>query len=235
MLPHEAEDGLQTEVAGEAITIEEHRLERLIETLSLASAGAFKEATSRIEPVEPDQFGYIEETLRIFLTELETSKEQGEQALAKLRAAKLELEQKLETIERQQIAIQELSTPIIDVWDDILTLPVIGLMDAARATDMTEKLLRRVVDARARWVLVDLTGVRSMDLATAEHLIRLARSVRMVGCRCVVTGIGPDIALMLVELGVGLEDLTPMRSLRDGLKYCLAHLARGGRAQDPRR
>lgn len=232
MLHREAEAGLQSEVGGGAITIEEDRLERLVEAVSLAAAGAFKEATGHLDPVEPDRFGFIEESLRIFLTELDASKEQAEQALAKLHAAKLDLEQKLETIERQQIAIQELSTPIIDVWDDILTLPVIGLMDEARATDMTEKLLRRVVDARARWVLVDLTGVRAMDSATADHLLRLARSVRMIGCRCIVTGISPDIALMLVELGVGLEDLTPMRSLREGLKHCLADRARSGGAQD---
>lgn len=234
MLLREAEDGLQTKGGGEAITIEEDRLERLVEAVSLASAGAFKEATGHLDPVEPDRFGYIEEALRIFLIELEASKEQADLALVKLQAAKLDLERKLETIERQQLAIQELSTPIIDVWDDILTLPVIGLMDEARATDMTEKLLRRVVDARARWVLVDLTGVRAMDSATADHLIRLARSVRMIGCRCIVTGISPDIALMLVELGVGLEDLTPMRSLREGLKHCLAARAPGGGAQDRR-
>jgi rsbT co-antagonist protein RsbR len=235
MLLHEAEDRLQIEGGEGAITIEEGRLERLIEAVSLASAGAFKEATGHLGPVKPDRFGHIEEAIRIFLMELAISKEQAEQALAKLHAAKLDLEQKLETIEHQQIAIQELSTPIIDVWDDILTLPVIGLMDEARATGMTEKLLRRVVDARARWVLVDLTGVRSMDSATADHLIRLARSVRMIGCRCIVTGISPDIALMLVELGVGVEELTPMRSLREGLKHCLADRERGGRAQDPRR
>ena len=125
----EAEDGLQTDDGEGAITIEEDRLERLIGAVSLASAGAFKEATRHLDPVEPDRFGYIEESLRIFLTELEASKEQAELALAKLQAAKLDLEQKLETIDRQQLAIQELSTPIIDVWDDILTLPVIGLMN----------------------------------------------------------------------------------------------------------
>jgi rsbT co-antagonist protein RsbR len=230
--PGDREGGLQSEGDG-AIMIAGERIERVLDSLSLATAGAFKEAMASLASLEPDRFGFIEEALRVFLSELETTREEGDRALLELQEAKLDLEKKLETIERQQVAITELSTPIIDVWDDILTLPVVGPMDSVRATDMAEKLLRRVVDARARWVLVDLTGVSSMDLETADHLIRLARSVRMIGGRCIVTGISPDIARVLVELGVGLEDLTPLRSVREGLKHCMAERARLGRAQEP--
>lgn len=225
---------MHDEGSGGAITVDGERLERLLDVVSLATAGAFVEAMSRLERVEQDRLGFIEEALRLFLGELEAAREQREQALEEIRVANQELEQKLAMIERQALAIEQLSTPIIDIWDDVLTLPVVGLMDASRATDMAEKLLHRVVEVRARWVLVDLTGVHTVDLGTADHLLRLARSVRMIGSRCIVTGISPDVALAFVQIGVGLEDLTPMRSLRDGLKHCLAERAkaRGAPEQD---
>jgi rsbT co-antagonist protein RsbR len=204
------------------IEIDEERLERVIEAVALASTGAFDEATGRFGAVEQDSFGVIEEALRVFLMELKTAREQSESAVAELKLAKLDLEQKLETIEQQQAAIRELSAPIIDVWDDVLTLPLVGLIDTKRAVDMTDKLLHRVVEVRAKWVLLDLTGVSVVDSMTADHLIKLAKAVQLIGCRCIVTGIGPGIAQTLVALGVSLGDLRPMRSLKQGLKYCIS-------------
>jgi rsbT co-antagonist protein RsbR len=204
------------------VVIDEERLERVIEAVALASTGAFDEATGRFGAVEQDSFGVIEEALRVFLMELKSAREQSESAVAELKLAKLDLEQKLETIEQQQAAIRELSAPIIDVWDDVLTLPLVGLIDTRRAVDMTDKLLHRIVEVRARWVLLDLTGVSVVDSMTADHLIRLAKSVQLIGCRCIVTGVGPDIAQTLVALGVSLGDLRPMRSLKQGLKYCIS-------------
>lgn len=204
------------------ITISEDRLERVIEAVALASTGAFDEATTRIEGIEQDAFGVIEEALRVFLVELRVAKEQSEQAVGELQTAKLDLEQKLRTIELQRDAIRELSAPIIDMWDDILTLPLIGLIDTQRAVDMTDKLLHRLVETRAKWVIIDLTGVSVIDSMTADHLIKLAKCVRLLGGRCILTGIGPNIARTLVALGVALDDLTPMRSLKEGLKHCLA-------------
>jgi rsbT co-antagonist protein RsbR len=208
------------------VAIDEERIERVIEAVALASTGAFEEATSRFSTVDQDTFGVIEEALRVFLMELKIAKEQSEQAVAEMRAAKMELEQKLEMIERQQAAIRELSAPIIDVWNDVLTLPVIGLIDAKRAVDMTDKLLHRIVETRAKWVLIDLTGVSVVDSTTADHLIRLAKAVELIGCKCIVTGIGPGIAQTLVALGISLGDLRPMRSLKQGLKFCISARAR---------
>jgi rsbT co-antagonist protein RsbR len=204
------------------LVIDEERLERGIEAVALASTGAFEEATERFGAVQQDSFGIIEEALRVFLMELKSAREQSESAVAELKAAKVELEQKLETIEKQQSAIRELSAPIIDVWDDVLTLPLVGIIDQRRAVDMTDKLLHRVVEARARWVLLDLTGVTVVDSMTAEHLVKLAKAVQLIGCRCIVTGIGPGIAQTLVALGVSLGDLRPMRTLKAGLKYCIS-------------
>ena len=211
------------------ISIDEERLERVIEAVALASTGAFEEATGRFSTAAQDAFGVIEEALRVFLLELKTAREQSESALNELSIAKLDVEQKLDMIERQQAAIRELSAPIIDVWDDILTLPLIGLIDTKRAVDMTDKLLHRVVETRAKWVLIDLTGVSVVDSMTADHLIKLAKAVQLIGGRCILTGIGPGIAQTLVALGLSLEDLKPMRSLKQGLKYCIAASAEEGR------
>lgn len=204
------------------VVIDEERLERVIEAVALASTGAFEEATGRFSTVEQDSFGVIEEALRVFLMELKSAREQSESAVAELKTAKIELEQKLDMIEKQQAAIRELSAPIIDVWDDVLTLPLVGLIDTKRAVDMTDKLLHRVVETRARWVLIDLTGVSVVDSMTADHLIKLAKAVQLIGCRCILTGIGPGIAQTLVALGVSLGELRPMRSLKQGLKYCIS-------------
>lgn len=204
------------------VVIDEERLERVIEAVALASTGAFEEATGRFSTVEQDSFGVIEEALRVFLMELKSAREQSESAVAELKTAKIDLEQKLETIERQQAAIRELSAPIIDVWDDVLTLPLVGLIDTKRAVDMTDKLLHRVVETRARFVLLDLTGVSVVDSMTADHLIKLAKAVQLIGCRCILTGIGPGIAQTLVALGVSLGELRPMRSLKQGLKFCIS-------------
>src|SRR5690242_14958839 len=87
-----------------------------------------------------------------------------------------ELEDKLGTIEQQRAAIRELSTPIMEVWEGILCLPVVGVMDSTRAADMTDALLRAVVASRARFTIIDITGIEAMDTSTADHFLRMAKA-----------------------------------------------------------
>jgi rsbT co-antagonist protein RsbR len=145
-----------------------------------------------------------------------------EEALLALNAAKLDLEQQLQTIERQRVTIRELSLPIVDVWDEILALSIVGAVDAMRASDIMDELLRRVTEARARWVILDVTGMPAIDEQIAERLVRVARAVQLLGCACIVTGISPRIARMFTELGINLEHIKPLRSLKQGLKHCMA-------------
>ena len=145
-----------------------------------------------------------------------------EAALLELGAAKLDLEQQLQTIERQRVTIRELSLPIVDVWDEILALSIVGPVDAMRASDMMEELLRRVVEAQARWVILDVTGMPTIDEQVAERLVRVARAVQLLGCACIVTGISPRIARLFAELGINLEHIKPLRSLKEGIKHCMA-------------
>jgi rsbT co-antagonist protein RsbR len=130
-----------------------------------------------------------------------------------------ELEDKLATIEQQRLAIRELSTPIMEVWEGILCLPIVGIMDSTRSADMTDALLRAVVATRARCTIIDITGIEVMDTSTADHFLRMAKAVQLLGAACVLTGLNPQIAQTLVHMDVDLGDLVTHRSLRDALQH----------------
>lgn len=193
----------------------------MLEVLSLAAAGALDEALAHTPTLHEDRFGLLEQGLQMFLLELQSALHDSRTAMAALKSAHDEIEDKLATIAGQQRAIHELSAPLLDVWDGVLAAPLVGEIDQTRALELTEKLLARVVASRTRWVLLDLTGLREVETGTAEHLLGLARAVRLVGGRCVLTGIHPRTAQTFVELGVHL-DLVAFPSLREGLRHCLA-------------
>jgi len=124
----------------------------------------------------------------------------------------------------QQETIHAMSTPIIQIWDNILTLPVVGLVDSVRAADMKDALLSIVASSHARFAIIDLTGVDTVDTATADHLLQIMRAVTLLGACGVVTGIQPGVAQILVSLGVEMGEVITLRSLREGLRYCLRRL-----------
>lgn len=147
---------------------------------------------------------------------------QGEQQRGS--AHRRELEEKLATIERQREAIRELSTPIMEVWGGILCLPVVGVLDSTRSSEMTEALLRAIVEKKARCAIVDITGIQVMDTATADHFLRMARAVRLLGAECVLTGIHPNIAQTIVHMGVEMTGIATHRSLRSALQHYVGRL-----------
>ena len=128
-----------------------------------------------------------------------------------------ELEEKIATIEQQRAAIRELSTPIMEVWNGVLCLPIVGVVDTVRSAEMTSALLRTIVEKQTRCAIIDITGIEVMDTSTAEHFIRMARAVRLLGAKCVITGINPHIAQTIVHMGVELADVVTHRTLRDAL------------------
>lgn len=132
-------------------------------------------------------------------------------------AYRRELEEKLSMIEAQRAAIKELSTPIIEVWDGVLCLPVVGVLDSVRSAEMTEALLSAIVDKRAACAIVDITGIQVMDTGTADHFMRMAKAVGLLGAECVLTGVNPSIAQTIVHMGVDLSDVLTYRSLRSAL------------------
>ena len=128
-----------------------------------------------------------------------------------------DLEEKLATIERQRAAIRELSTPIIEVWDGGLCMPIVGVLDTARSVEMTESLMRAIMDKKARCVIIDITGIDVMDTRTADHFIRMAKALRHLGTYCYLTGMKPIIAQTIVDMGIDMSDVATRRNLRAAL------------------
>jgi rsbT co-antagonist protein RsbR len=124
-------------------------------------------------------------------------------------------------IDRLRYSIDELSNPILEVWDDVLAMPIIGVVDSRRTADMVQRLLAEVARTQASFVIVDLTGVEVVDTKTADHLIKLIRKVEVVGARCVLTGIRPAVSETLVDIGVDFGRLTTLRNLKHGLREAL--------------
>jgi len=142
-----------------------------------------------------------------------------EQDLAKRNAELAEREQEnRELIARLRVAVDELSTPVLEIWDDVLVLPVVGIVDTQRSARMTERVLDEVVRTRSRSVIVDLTGVELIDTSTADRFLKLARSVQLLGARCLITGLQPAVAQTLVELGVEFATLETHRNLKSALE-----------------
>jgi len=135
-------------------------------------------------------------------------------------------EAKTALIGRLRYAVDELSNPILEVWDDVLVMPIIGVVDSRRTADMVQRLLAEVTRTQASFVIVDLTGVEIVDTKTADHLMKLMRKVEIVGARCVLTGIRPAVSETLVDIGVDLGRLTTLRNLKHGLREALRHAKR---------
>ncbi len=137
-----------------------------------------------------------------------------------------------ELLQRLQFSVRELSTPVLEVWDDVLVLPVIGIVDSQRSADMMDRLLEAVEHKQCRFVIIDITGVEVIDSATAQQLIKLVTAVEYLGARCVLTGTRRSVAQTLVSLGLELGPITMLRTLKHGLRECMRRMAaedaRGG-------
>jgi rsbT co-antagonist protein RsbR len=136
-----------------------------------------------------------------------------------------DLEDQLATIEKQRAAIKELSTPMIEVWSGVLCVPIVGVIDSSRAAEMTSALLAAVVEKKVRFTIIDITGIEAMDTRATDHFLRMARSVRLLGAECVLSGINPNVARSIIHMGVELSGIQTYRSLRDALQHHVRRLA----------
>jgi len=136
-------------------------------------------------------------------------------------ATERELRDKLELIARQEEAIKALSTPIIEVWDGVLTLPLVGVVDSQRAAETMERLLDAVMQKGATYAIIDLTGVEVVDTATADHIGKLVRAAELLGARCIITGIRPAVAQTMVQIGIDLTKIITLSTLREALRRCM--------------
>ena len=127
-----------------------------------------------------------------------------------------------ETLAQSEALIAALSTPVIVVWPGVLALPLIGHFDLARAHKVTATLLERVASERASHVILDLTGIETFEPDTIASLLRMVRALRMLGVRCVVTGMHPASARQVVDLGMDLSDVRTHARVSDALARVLA-------------
>src|SRR6516162_9644666 len=121
-------------------------------------------------------------------------------------------------IREQQEAIRELSTPVLQVREQLLILPIIGVIDPQRARQLTEQLLRGIRTNRAKVVVIDITGVAAMDASVANHLVQTVEAARLLGATVIVTGLSPEIAQTLVTIGVDLGKMNTVGDLQGGIE-----------------
>jgi rsbT co-antagonist protein RsbR len=220
------------------------RFQRLTETLALLLDGQF-DAIDLHGELPVDALGRIEETVRLLVMDTKTVSvanrekeaalvlqqdmlsakiEELEQQRLHIRRQEQELTAKAQTIERQTAAIRELSTPILEVWDDVLVLPIIGAIDTIRSEAIMLGLLDQVARMQTKWVILDVTGVEVVDTHTADHLIKVVRAAALLGCSSLMCGVRPAVAQTLVSLGVELLEISTARTLKDALRHCLLHM-----------
>jgi rsbT co-antagonist protein RsbR len=146
--------------------------------------------------------------------------------VATLRVVVMEiaLREGAEVIDRQRQQLLELSTPVIKLWDRVVAVPLIGTLDSARTQVVMETLLQAIVDQDAAVAILDITGVPMVDTVVAQYLLKTAMAVRLMGADCVISGIRPQIAQTIVELGIDLGDITTRTTLADALESALEKL-----------
>jgi len=124
-------------------------------------------------------------------------------------------------IERQQRELLELSTPVVELWDDIVALPLVGTLDSQRTQIVMETLLQKIVQTGASIAIIDITGVPTVDTLVAQHLLKTVAATRLMGADCIISGIRPQIAQTIVHLGVNLGEVTTKATLADAFQVAL--------------
>ncbi len=130
-------------------------------------------------------------------------------------------------IDRQRLQLMEVATPVIKLWDGIVAVPLIGTLDSARSQVVMETLLESIVEQHARFAILDITGVPTVDTLVAQHLMKTVAAARLMGAECVVSGIRPAIAQTIVHLGLDLGSVVTRAGLADALAYALHELGAG--------
>jgi rsbT co-antagonist protein RsbR len=189
------------------VAIDSDRIERLLEVLAAASNGDYGVRVP-LQDID-DLFLEVEVGVNYLLDELILRRDHS-QAQA-------------QQITKQTAALVEaLSTPIIVVWPGVLALPLIGRLDVARATNISSTLLDRVVSDRASHVILDLTGVETIEASTIAALLRMVRAIGLLGAKCLITGLQPNGARQIVELSADISQLRTVARMSDALARVLA-------------
>jgi rsbT co-antagonist protein RsbR len=141
-----------------------------------------------------------------------------------LHTTELHQKSREEVIARQQQDMLELSTPVVELWEGVLALPLIGTLDSARTQVVMESLLQKIVETGAGIAVIDITGVPTVDTLVAQHLLKTVAAARLMGAECIISGIRPQIAQTIVHLGVDLSDVITKATLADAFAIALSRI-----------
>ena len=131
-----------------------------------------------------------------------------------------------EVIRRQQEEMLELSTPVVQLWEGIVALPLIGTLDSARTSVVMETLLQTIVETRSELAIIDITGVPTVDTLVAQHLLKTVAAARLMGADCIISGIRPQIAQTMVHLQIDLSAVTTKATMAEALRFALKRTGR---------
>lgn len=120
-------------------------------------------------------------------------------------------------LREQAQTIREISTPAIKLWEGVVVLPVVGVIDTMRAQQMMEKMLDKIVATSAKVIILDISGVAAVDTAVANHLIKITKATKLMGCQCIISGVSPAVAQTIVHLGINMEGIQTNSTLSDAL------------------
>jgi rsbT co-antagonist protein RsbR len=138
-----------------------------------------------------------------------------------------------EVIRHQQEEMLELSTPVVQLWEGILALPLIGTLDSARTSVVMESLLQSIVDTRSELAIIDITGVATVDTLVAQHLLKTVAAARLMGADCIISGIRPQIAQTMVHLQIDLSAVTTKATMAEALRFALKRTGRSAGLSNP--
>jgi len=127
-----------------------------------------------------------------------------------------------ERLREQNQTIRLMSTPTIKLWDGILVLPVVGVIDSLRAQNMMETMLNRIVETYSKVIILDIQGVAAVDTAVANHIIKITKATKLIGCECILSGISPAVAQTIINLGIDMTAIKTKSTLSDALSEALS-------------
>jgi rsbT co-antagonist protein RsbR len=130
-------------------------------------------------------------------------------------------ESREEVIRRQQEEMLELSTPVVQLWEGIVALPLIGTLDSTRTNVVMESLLQKIVETGSELAIIDITGVPTVDTLVAQHLLKTVAAARLMGADCIISGIRPQIAQTMVHLQIDLSAVTTRATMAEALRFAL--------------
>ncbi len=121
-------------------------------------------------------------------------------------------------LQTQSKTIRQMSTPTIKLWDGVLVLPVVGVVDSIRAQHMMESVLNRIAETYSKVIILDIHGVAAIDTAVANHLIKITKATKLMGCECILSGISPAVAQTIIQLGIDMTGINTKSTLSDALE-----------------